>query len=145
MSNALKSFVVCSVLLNLLLAGIVLGNAGRYFVKSSKGYTWQEIEEALPVDTHPKFEKTIEQAERDTSEMRHQLSDIRKKELKILRADPFDKKAWGEQMQQIKQLRAQIMERMIEAVGQFSEQLSLEDRATLADMMRYPPRPSHEE
>jgi len=140
MSHFLKAFIAISVLLNLLLAGIVVGDVGRYFVGSRKHYTMQEIAMALPTDKRERFEDTMEHAEQDTGELRQQLSDKRKKAISLLKAEPFDKAAYLAQMQEIHQLHGQIMQRMVEAVAGLAEQSTPEERATIADMLRRPPR-----
>jgi len=47
MNPSLKALVVLSLLLNLLLAGLIIGNMGRCML-SPKHYSWQEIATSLP-------------------------------------------------------------------------------------------------
>jgi len=83
----------------------------------------------------------MKKAEADTGELRQQLSDAHKKAANMLKAEPFKKDDYITQMQKVHALHGQIMEHMVATVAGLAEQLSPEDRATLAEMLRHPPRP----
>ena len=112
MSRFLKIFITVSVLLNLLMAGVIIGDAGRYVMKSHVHRTLQEMAAMLPEDKREHFEDVMGRAEQDTGELRQQLSDARKKATNLLKAEPFDKGAYLVEMQEVQQMRGQIMQRM---------------------------------
>ena len=141
MSRFMKVFFALSVIVNLLLAGLVIGHMGRCFMEPHKHFTMQEIAMALPDDTRHNFEEVMDRAEHDTGELRQQLIDARNKSATLLKAEPFDKSAYLQQMQEIHTLHGPIMEHMAAAVAQVAEQSTPHDRAILADMLRYAPRP----
>ena len=145
MSRSLKAFIAASVLLNLLLAGIVIGNAGRYAMGSRMRHTLQEMAATLPEDKRAHFEETLQRVQKDTDALRQQLSDARKKAVNLLKAPSFNKEAYLAQMQEVQRLHAQIMQRMVESVAQLAEQESPDERVTLADMLRHPPRASSDD
>jgi len=87
----------------------------------------------------------MQRAEQDTGELREQLSDAYKKAANLLKIEPFDKKAYLTQMQEIHRLRGQIMQRMAEAIAALAEQSTPEEKMTLADMLRHPPRQANDE
>jgi len=145
MSRFVKAFITLSLLLNLLLAGLVIGHIGRCFMEPHKHYTLQEIALALPQDKRHAFEDIMGRAEQDTGELHQQLSDARNKAATILKADPFDKAAYMGQMQTIHTLQGQVRERMVAAIAQVAEQSTPQERTLLADKLRYLPRSPKDE
>jgi uncharacterized membrane protein len=145
MSRFLKIFIAISVLLNLLLAGLFIGHAGRHLMGAHTHPTMKEMSMTLPADQRERFETSMQQAEQDTGERRQQLSDARKKAAEILKAEPFDKKAYLAQMQEIQKLHGEIMQHMMETMAQLAEQSTPKERAALADMLRHPARPPSDE
>ena len=140
MNRSIKAFITFSVLLNLLLVGLFIGHMGRPMIGLQDRYTVQEIAMALPEGKRQSFQSAMDKAEQDTGELRQQLIDARNRVASILRADPFDKAAYLQQMQLIHTLHGQVMEHMIEVVAQEAEQSTPQERAILADMLRHPPR-----
>ena len=140
MNASLKAFIAMSVLLNLLLAGLVIGNVSRGLM-GHRNYSWDEIAMSLSPEKRQHFQDAMHQAEQDTGELRQRLNDAHKKAASTLKSEPFHKEAYIAQMQQVNQLHGQIMQRMVATVAGLAEQLSPEERATLAEMLRRPPRP----
>jgi uncharacterized membrane protein len=145
MSRSLKAFITLSVLLNLLLAGLVIGHLGRYFADPHMRRSVEEMAMTLPADKRQHFEEVMGKAEQDTGEWRQQLSDVRKKVIATMKADSFDKKAYLDEMQQAQQLRAKIKQRTIDAIAELAEKSTPEERAQLIEMLHFPPPPPHEE
>ncbi|MBV8939932.1 MAG: periplasmic heavy metal sensor [Alphaproteobacteria bacterium] len=139
MSPALKWIFTLSLVLNLLLAGIIAGQAGRCLFTHSPYRHQREALETLPEDKRQLLKDALNQAERDTGELHEQLSDAGKQASRMLEAEQFDKDAYLAQARHMQALRLQIMRRMSEAVAEVAAQLTPQERAALVRMLHRPP------
>jgi uncharacterized membrane protein len=135
MNRFLKLFIAVSVLLNLLLAGIVIGHMCHSFIGQGKHATLQDVAMALPADKREHVQDTVSHADLDISVLRQQLGEARKKAVSILKAEPFDKNAYLAQMQAIRQIRGQITERTTAVVTGLAAQSSPQERAAMAGIL----------
>jgi uncharacterized membrane protein len=141
MNRHCKLLITLSMLLNLLLAGIIAGHAGRGLMPPPpRGM--QDMSEALPEARRAVFKDAMQRAEEDTAELHEQINEARNKAALILKAETFDKDAYMAEVQLMSKLRAQTMQRMAEAVVEVAEQSDATERATLADMVRRPQHPA---
>ena len=138
MSSFLKAFIAISVLLNLLLTGIIVGDIGRYFVGQNKRVTLQDVTAGLPADKRERFKDIISHGDQNLGALRQQLSDARKKAAAILKTEPFNKAAYLAQIQEIQQLKGQIATCMTEAVVGMAGQATPQERASMGDVL-FPP------
>ncbi len=136
MNKAVKAFVIFSVFLNLLLLGIVVGNAGQYFMSPHSHRSLEEIAAAMPADKRPLVEASIKRAEQDTEDLRDQLKNAHKDALAALQAEPFDKQAYFAHIKRVQDLRGKLTQRMSQAIADMAAQCTPAERAVLADMLR---------
>lgn len=135
MKQSIKAFVIASVLLNILLAGIVVGQASRHFMPRPP-LPFAEKLDALPEEKRALFEDVMKKTENDTQDLREALMDSRKRAGKLLKAEPFDRAAYMKEMQKGHELRGQMMQRMAASMADLAEKFTPEERAALAGMMR---------
>lgn len=139
MSRAIKLLLTLSILLNLLLAGLIAGHAGRYFVEGP-GHMLRHVADDLPEDKQEVFESLMSKAREQSKPVREQLDSARDKAGDLLKAEPFDKAAYLEQVKKIQVLRGQMMQPMAEAIASFAAQCTQEEREEIAEAMRRSPR-----
>ena len=141
MSRFLKAFITVSVLLNILMAGIIIGDTGRYFVSKRKHLTVQEIAMALPADKRSRMQASITHDDQDIAALRQQLDEARIKATLILKSPAFDKTAWAAyaaQVQEIQRLKIQILQRMSGAIVSMAMQATPQERVAMADILSKP-------
>jgi len=139
MNRFLKIVITVSVLLNLLLAGIIIGDIGHYFMSPKKHITLQDATATLPPDKREHLKNIISHADKDIGALRQKLDDDRKKSADILKTEPFNKAAYLMQMQDMRQLRVQITDRTADAVVGLAAQTTPQERASMADIL-FPPQ-----
>ncbi len=133
MKRNIKIFIITSVLLNILMAGVIFGNIGKYFLNKHK--ISQEIVNSLPDDKRKLFKETMNSAEKATGELHEELDNARKEAANLLKAEPFDKEAYLSQVQHISELRGQVMQKMSQSVAALAEQFTQEERSILAETL----------
>jgi len=139
MTRATKLFLTLSLLLNLLLAGLVAGHAGRYFMDGPQRML-RHVADGLPEDKQDLFESLMKKARADSKPIRAELDSAHQKAADLLKAEPFDKASYLEQVKHINTLRAQMMQPMADAIASMAAQCTPEERAELAEAIRRPPR-----
>ena len=138
MKRSLKLFVIASVLLNLLLAGVVAGYASRQMFDDNRSANQQRVAAALPEQQRELFLTAMKQVEAQNKPLRAQLAKARKESLRLLRAEPFDRAAYMTQVERIQELRGQMLHTMAEAMAGLAGQFTAEERATLATLFSKP-------
>lgn len=135
MNRFMKAFIAVSVLLNLLLAGIVIGDAGHYFVGRHRHLTVQEIAMALPVAKREHVKASIAGSDQEIAALRRQLDEAREKAADLLKAPVFNAAAYARQIQVIQQLKTQILQRMGGAIINLAAQATPQERAAMVDTL----------
>lgn len=144
MKKTIKAFIIASVLLNILMAGVIFGNIGRHFFRVHERITAQELAEELPQNKRKLFEETMRSTETETGEWHQQLSDARKQAANILKAEPFDANAYLTQMQKIQDVRNQIMQKTAQSIATLAAKFTQEERATLSEILNTRPERRHD-
>ncbi len=141
MSRSIKLFITVSVLLNLLLAGAVVGQWGRCAFGPGARISAKDIAAALPLDKRQMLEKTVSSAEAENSDLRAEVLAAREKTSAILKAEPFDRAAYLAQVSKTQMLRGQMMQNMAVRMADLAANYTPEERAVLAELFRRPPPP----
>jgi len=149
MNKRLKTFLMISVASNALLIGIVLGELSysfsSYFVQnaatmpSSPDCCASSPEKQLPDAKRKLFEDIMHPAWEKMQATRAKIDNEKKKALSLLKAEPFDEKAYRSQVQHIADMHAQIRRDMTAAVTKLARQFTPQERAILADIIAHPP------
>lgn len=135
MNHPLKYIAAASLLLNVVLAGIFIGQAGRSAMMHSP---MDEMAASLPADKRQLLKTELQKAESDTAVQRDKLNEMRKKAASLLVAEPFDQKAYVEQWKAMHDQHGPVMQRIAEAVADVAAQCTPQERAALADILRRP-------
>ena len=136
MKQSIKAFIIASVLLNLLMAGVIFGHIGRHYLWQRDRMSSQELAGVLPEDKFKLFEQVMQRTEEDTSNLHEQLEEARTRAADILKAEPFNRQAYLAQIKNMQDLRAQITQHMAQSIAGFAEELTPTERVALADTLR---------
>jgi uncharacterized membrane protein len=143
MTKALKLVFLGSLVLNLLLLGVILGQVPRGLETTPSTRT-QRMEEALrkvPEPAQSRFREKFAQIRAANDPLRQQIDEARAETLRLLAAERFDEAAYDRQVSKIEELRGEMFKRMGQDFKQTAKEFSPEERRMLADLLRRPPPP----
>jgi len=143
MTKALKLAFLASLVLNLLLLGVILGQVPRA-LEATPPTRQSRMEEALkkvPEPTQSRFREKFAQIRAVNDPLRQQIDEARAETLRLLAAERFDETAYDRQVSKIEELRGEMFKRMGQDFKQTAKEFSPEERRMLADVLRRPPPP----
>jgi uncharacterized membrane protein len=143
MTKALKLAFLASLVLNLLLLGVILGQVPRG-LEATPPTRQSRMEEALkkvPEPTQSRFREKFAQIRAVNDPLRQQIDEARAETLRLLAAERFDETAYDRQVSKIEELRGEMFKRMGQDFKQTAKEFSPEERRMLADVLRRPPPP----
>lgn len=143
MSKTIKLAFLASLVINLLLLGVILGQVPRG-LEAPPPTRQQRMEEGLkklPEPVQSRFREKFAQMRASVEPLRQQIDQGRAETLRLLSAEPFDDAAYDRQVSKIEQLRGEMFKRMGQNFKQTAKELSPEERRMLADLLRRPPPP----
>jgi uncharacterized membrane protein len=144
-SKKMTMLIIGSLLLNVLLIGVIIGNIshrvdGKRFVRRHG----REFAIKLPPAKQELFFTTMERVNKENRGIHRQMREARQRILLILTAPEFDEAAYQQEVEKLDQLRTRMMRRLEDATRELAKQLDQEERKALADHLRTP-RPSPEQ
>jgi uncharacterized membrane protein len=142
MSKALRLVLLASLVLNIVLVGAFLGRLTGEESRSFRQRTEAELKK-LAEPAQSRIREQFQKIRAAGDPLRKKLDEARAEALRIFAAEPFDEVAYDRQIQKIDDLRAEMFNRMDQAVKQTARELSPEERRLFADILRRPPRPSN--
>jgi uncharacterized membrane protein len=143
MTKAIKLAFLASLVLNLLLLGVILGQVPRG-LEATPPTRQSRMEEALkkvPEPTQSRFREKFAQIRAVNDPLRQQIDEARAETLRLLAAERFDETAYDRQVSKIEELRGEMFKRMGQDFKQTAKEFSPEERRMLADVLRRPPPP----
>lgn len=141
MSKTVKLAFLVSLVVNLLLLGIILGQVprGRETTVSARAQRIEESLKKVPEPAQSRFREKFAQMRASTDPLRQQIDEARTETLRLLSAEPFDEAAYDRQVGKIEELRGEMFKRMGQNLKQTAKELAPEERRMLADVLRRPP------
>jgi uncharacterized membrane protein len=140
MTKTIKLAFVASLLLNLLLLGVILGQVPRAFEAApNRQQRMEESLSKLPEPTQARFREKFAQIRAAGEPLRHEIDQARTEALRILSTEPFDEVAYDREVNKINALRAESFKRMGQMIKQTARELAPDERRMLADLLRRPP------
>ena len=138
MSKKMKILIFSSLLLNVLLTGVVIGDVSHrfhkeYFVRKSV----EEFASKLPGDKAALLLETVERVHLNNRDAYNQIRETREEAMKLLSADEFDEAAYRLQVEKIHKLRSLMKRRLADATIELAKQFSQEERRALAQHLRH--------
>ena len=143
MTKAVKLAFLASLVLNLLLLGVILGQVPRG-LEATPPTRQQRMEEGLkklPEPVQSRFREKFAQIRASSDPLRKQIDESRAETLRLLSSEPFDEAAYNLQVNKIEELRGEMFKRMGQKFKETAKEFSPEERRMLADLLRRPPPP----
>ncbi|HEV8342073.1 MAG TPA: periplasmic heavy metal sensor [Candidatus Binatia bacterium] len=143
MNKKLKFVFLASILLNVLLGGVLLGELPRRLDRSLSRQ--EQMDKAIKELSEPmrsRFRNKMEQARKDVEPIRDQIQEARNETIRVFIAEPFDEVAYDRQVSKITDLRVQLAKRMAASMKEAAKELPSEQRQALAEAFKRPPTPS---
>jgi uncharacterized membrane protein len=140
MTKTVKIAFVASVVLNLLLLGVIVGQVPRSL--DARPTRQQQMEEALkklPEPAQSRLREHFTQIRAAGDPLRRQIDQARGEALQLLSTEPFDQHAYNDQVTKIEELRIEMSKRMGQKIKELAKELSPDERRMLADVLRRPP------
>lgn len=144
MNSPLRTPLMFSLVLNLLLVGVVVGHFLRTPdapppMESTMPQSLDAIEEVatqLPAEKAEILRQVMASAKEATQAQKDEMKAARDRTTEILRADPFDAAAYQQEVSRLHELRGQMMQEMADATMQAAAGLDASERALLADTFK---------
>lgn len=137
MSKKMKILIFSSLLLNVLLAGVVIGDVSHRFHKEySVRKSVKEFASKLPGDKAALFLETVERVHLNNRDAYHQIREARKEAMTLLSAPEFDEAAYRLQVEKIHELRSLMKRRLADATIELARQFSQKERSALAQHLK---------
>lgn len=138
MNKKIKILIFSSLLLNVLLAGVVIGDMSHrfhkeYFVRKSV----KEFASKLPADKAALFLETVERVHLNNQDAYNQIREARKEAMRLLSAPEFDESAYRLQVEKIHELRSLMKRRLADATIELAKQFNQKERKALAQHLRH--------
>ena len=138
MNKKIKILIFSSLLLNVLLAGVVIGDMSHrfhkeYFVRKSV----KEFTSKLPADKAALFLETVERVHLNNQDAYNQIREARKEAMRLLSAPEFDESAYRLQVEKIHELRSLMKRRLANATIELAKQFNQKERKALAQHLRH--------
>ena len=138
MSKKMKILIFSSLLFNVLLVGVVIGDVThRFHIEHFVRKSVQEFASKLPEDKAALILETVERVHLNNRDAYNQLREARKEAIKLLSAPEFDEAAYRLQVENIHELRGLMKRRLADATIELARQFSQEERRTLAQNLRH--------
>jgi uncharacterized membrane protein len=137
MTRKLRVAFLLSVIVNVLLAGVILGALPHRFIGGppSRERFRTDIDN-LPEPARSRFREKIDEFRNDPS--RRQMTDARNEAIRLLVAEPFDEAAYDRQINNISELRRQMTKRMADDMKAVVKGLPAEQRNAIAEIVKRP-------
>jgi len=138
MSKKMKVLIFSSLLLNVLLIGVVIGDVThRFHIEHFVRKSVQEFASKLPEDKAALLLETVGRVHLNNRDEYNQLREARKEAMKLLSATEFDEAAYRLQIEKIHELRSLMKQRLADATIELAKQFSQEERRSLAQHLRH--------
>jgi len=140
MNAKLKLAFLASILINVLLAGFLLGALPRRFERGvSRQQQMEKALKELPEPGQARFREKLDRMRKDIGPMSDRMREAREAAIRILIAEPFDEGTYDRQIDTINELRDRMTQHMARSFKEAALDLPPESRTVLAEMLKRPP------
>ncbi|MFC1812403.1 periplasmic heavy metal sensor [Thermodesulfobacteriota bacterium] len=141
MSKKMKILIFSSLLLNVLLVGVVIGDVShRFHIEHFVQKSVKEFASKLPGDKAALFLETVERVHLNNRDAYDQIREAREEAMSLLSAPEFDEPGYRLQVEKLHELRSLMKRRLADATTELARQFSQEERKALAQHLRNFPR-----
>jgi uncharacterized membrane protein len=142
MNRSARITFVASIILNVLLIGVLLGQTPRRFDRGAQRQ--QRLDEALkdlPDADQNRLRERMQKLRSAADPMFGQIRNAEDQAVQLLAKEPFDEAAYDSQINKINELRQNMTRQLSQVVKDAAKDLSSTDRRRFAELLRRPPTP----
>lgn len=142
MNRTVKLAFLASIILNVLLIGVLLGQSPRRFDRGA--IRQQRMEQAikdLPEASQTRLRERFQQLRAAADPLFAQMRQAQDETASLLGAEPFDEAAFDRQEAKLNELRAEMTKKLSQVVKNAIKDLTPEERRRFAELLRRPPSP----
>jgi uncharacterized membrane protein len=140
MTTKLKLFMIFSVALNMLLAGLVLGHSMHRFGRGPSAAAITKAIETLPANRQEELTNSMKKLEQANQPLIAEIRQVREKITTILNADSFDNTVFLMQTTRLRELQNEQQQRLTLNIANLAQHWTAEERLILSQILRRPSR-----
>ncbi len=140
MNRKLRIAFLVSIIVNVLLAGVILGALPHRFYSPRSRETFLSAVDKLPEPARTRFRNNLEAFRK--SPLRQQLTDARNEAIRLLAVEPFNEAAYDRAVEKVNELRLQMSRRASDDVKAIIKDLPVDQRKAVAELLKRPPSPA---
>ncbi len=141
MNKQLRIAFLVSIILNVLLAGVILGALPQRFYGLRSHETFLSAIDKLPEPARTRFRNNLEAFRK--SPLRQEMRDARSEAIRLLTTEPFDEAAYDRAVDKVNELRVQMSKRASQDMKAIIKDLPIEQRKAVAEVLQRPPAPEN--
>jgi uncharacterized membrane protein len=142
MNRNIKFAFIASLILNVLLIGVLLGQSPSRFDRGTMRQ--QRMDQALkdlPEAAQTRLREKFQQLHAAAEPLFEQIRKNEEQAVQLLGKEPFDETAYDRQVSKITEMRVEITKKLSQVAKDASKGLSADERARFAQLLRRPPPP----
>ena len=141
MNRKLRIAFLVSIIVNVLLAGVILGALPqRFYGRLRSRDAISSAIDKLPEPARTRFRENL--AAFRKSPLRQELAEARNEAIRLLVAEPFNEPAYDRAVDKINNLRVQMSKRMSDDMKALIKGLPIDQRNAVAEILKRPPPPA---
>ena len=142
MSKKFKLASLASLLLNVVLIGVFLGQSPRHFDRAARReQRVDQVLEGLPAEAQSRLRDKIGQLRSAAQPLFERIRAAQDETARALGAEPFDEAAYDRKVVELNRLRMESMDRLSKVAREAAMSLPADERRRFAEMLRRPPPP----
>ena len=142
MSQKTKLAFITSIILNVLLVGVLLGQSPRRFDRGAlRQQRMEQVIKDLPEGSQTRLREKFQQLRAAADPLFAQMRQAQDETAQLIAAEPYDEAAFDRQEAKIIALRADMTKKLSQVVKSAIKDLTPEERRRFAELLRRPPQP----
>jgi uncharacterized membrane protein len=143
MNRNIKFAFIASLILNVLLIGVLLGQSPRRF--DGGAMRQRRMDQALkdlPEAAQTRLREKFQQLRAAADPLFDQIRKNEEEAVQLLGKEPFDESAYDRQVSKITEMRVEMTKKLSQVVKDASKDMSADERLRFAQLLRRPPPPN---
>jgi uncharacterized membrane protein len=143
MSQKTKLAFIASIVLNVLLVGVLLGQSPRRFDRGAmREQRMEQVIKDLPATSQSRLRERFQQLRATAEPLFREMRQVQDESVRLLAVEPFDEAVFDGQQAKIIKMRADMTKKLSEGVKNAVKDLTPEERRHFAALLRRPPPPA---
>jgi len=143
MNRNIKLAFIASLILNVLLIGVLLGQSPHRFDRGTmRQQRMNQALKDLPEAAQTRLREKFQQLRAAADPLFEQIRKNEEQAVQLLGKEPFDESTYDRQVSKITEMRVEMTKKLSQVVKDTSKDLSADERARFAQLLRRPPPPN---